>query len=319
MIKIIKIFIPFLLFALISCVNNDELKDPIPPVGYFNYTLLEWSAGLGFIDLINRAPEIPQSIEVISDIPFKETSSRPLKLDIFRKKDHSGFVPTLIFIHGGSWKYGEKEDYLFYLIEFAKKGYVTATLSYRLSSEAKFPAAVEDVTCGVQWIKQNGGDYGIDTNKVVVIGGSAGAHLAMMIGYTNAYETCGSIGKVQGIVNIYGPVDLTTDFALSNSALTEFIGIDYAQNPTLFQDASPLSYISGDDPPTITFHGTIDKIVPISQADTLDQRLKRLGVSHEYHRLKGWPHTMDLAVPVNEYMQFYMAKFFEKVVPFNNE
>ncbi|MBL7014262.1 MAG: alpha/beta hydrolase [Candidatus Marinimicrobia bacterium] len=311
------VIISFIIF--LSCADKESNDAPIPPVGYLNYTLLEWSAGMGLLHLINREPDIPSELEAILDIPFKETPERLLKLDIFRKKDHSGLAPVVIFIHGGSWKYGGKEDYLFYLIEFAKKGYITATLSYRLSQEAFFPSAVEDINCGIRWFKDHGLDYGIDTDKVVLVGGSAGGHLAMMSGYTDQYETCGSIGDIQGIVNIYGPCDLTTDFALSNSALTDFIGHNYDENPNPFKEASPLTHISSDDPPTITFHGTIDKVVPVSQADTLDQRLRRVGVSHEYHRLKGWPHTMDLAVPVNEYMQFYMAKFFEKVVPFNDE
>ncbi len=302
-----------------SCEDVNPVNEPLPPVGYYNYSLIEWSAGLGLLDLINKKPDVPISINLYPDIIYKETPEKQLKLDILKKNGNTELAPVIIFIHGGSWKYGGKEDYLFYLIEFAERGYVTATLSYRLSQEAPFPAAVEDINCGIRWIKDHGLEYGIDTNKAVLVGGSAGGHLAMMAGYTDQYESCGSIGDIQGIVNIYGPCDLTTDFALSNSALTDFIGQNYNENPMPYKDASPLTHISSDDPPTITFHGTIDKVVPVSQADTLDQRLRRVGVSHEYHRLKGWPHTMDLAVPVNVYMQFYMAKFFKKVIPFNNE
>lgn len=315
MIKISKVIFLFSVVALISCENKNQSDGPIPPVGYLNYTLLEWSVGLGLVDMIDREPPIPPSITIDSDIIFKETESRNLTLDILKRKDQSGVAPVLIFIHGGSWKYGGKEDYSFYLHEYAKKGYVTASLSYRLSQEAKFPSAVEDVKCGIRWIQQNGSQFGIDTNNVILIGGSAGAHLAMMAGYTDLYESCGPVAAIKGIVNIYGPVDLTTEFALSNSALTEFIGIDYDENPNPYQDASPINYVSSDDPPTITFHGTIDRVVPIGQADTLDKKLKNMGVYHDYHRIKGWPHTMDLSVTVNNYMQFYMDQFFENIFP----
>ena len=77
-------------------------------------------------------------------------------------------------------------------------------------------------------------------------------------------------------------------------------------------NASPKTYITSDDPPTMTFHGTIDSLVPISQADSLDIWLEKAGVPHEYHRLKGWPHTMDVSRKVNEYCQFYMDRFLEE-------
>lgn len=312
-----KKIILILLFSLILCGDKPQNGELDHPRGYWNNTTLKWSYRLGLIDLVDLELNIPDSIKVFKDILFKETSEKALKLDIYKKNNITNPTPLIVFIHGGSWKYGQKEDYLIYLLEFAKRGYTTASLSYRLSNIAQFPAAVEDINCGVKWLKQNGTDYGIDTSKVVIVGGSAGGHLAMMIGYTDKYQSCGNVGNVQGIVNIYGPCDLTTDFALSKPVLTEFIGQNYDENPTPFEDASPINYISSDNPPTLTFHGTIDQIVPVSQADTLNNKLKEYQVYHEYHRLKGWPHTMDLAVPVNNYMKFYMDKFFKKVIPFN--
>jgi len=80
----------------------------------------------------------------------------------------------------------------------------------------------------------------------------------------------------------------------------------------IYVNASPKTYITSDDPPTMTFHGTIDSLVPISHADSLDVWLEKAGVPHEYHRLKGWPHTMDVSRKVNEYCQFYMDRFLEE-------
>ena len=273
-----------LLILLCSCDNKPKDGEMNPPRGYWNNTVLKWSFGLGLLDLVDLEPSIPDSIIVFKDILFKETPEKELKLDIYKKETTQPSTPLIIFVHGGSWKYGQKEDYLVYLLEFAKQGYITASLSYRLSKVAQFPAAVEDINCGVKWLKNNGMDYGIDTSKIVIVGGSAGAHLAMMVGYTDKYESCGSVDQIKGIVNIYGPCDLTTDFALSNSALTEFIGMNYDENPVPFENASPINYISSDDPPTITFHGTIDDTVPIGQSDLLDKKLKENNFFHEYHR-----------------------------------
>jgi len=315
MLKRIYIFV-FLITSSFSQINH---SDPKPPRGYPNFTFIKWAAQLGWLDFVNLEPEIPDSIRVARDIIYKETKQRELKLDIYKNKSAMELAPVIIFIHGGSWTSGDKKDYLIYCLAYAQKGYATASLSYRFSQEAIFPAAVEDIICGIRWIKEHGREYGIDSSRVALVGGSAGGHLAMLAGYTadepffvsgcddNAVSTA-----VQGIVNIYGPSDLTTDFAVAQGPTPKFMGTTYDVNPDIYKKASPVSYITSDDPPTLTFHGTIDKIVPIGQSDYLDKVLKEKNVPHEYHRLKGWPHTMDASVPVNEYTQLVMDGFFHK-------
>ena len=306
----------FLISIVFTQTYENELK---PPRGYPNYTFLKWSVKLGFLDLVDLEPEIPDSIIIIEDIVYKETVQRSLMLDIYKSKILTESAPVIIFIHGGSWTKGDKEDYLIYCLAFAQKGFVTASLSYRFSQETIFPAAVEDVICAIRWIKANGSEYGIDSSKVALVGGSAGGHLAMMAAYSadELYFSSGcddsdiSTG-VQAIVNLYGPTDLTTDFAIAQEATKYFLGETYDKNPEIFVKASPLTYISPGDPPTLTMHGSIDKVVPIYQGDVLDKILKQNDVTHEYHRLQGWPHTMDATVPVNEYVQNVMTNFFKK-------
>ena len=311
----------FILTALsLSCSTKtaDPNRPLSPPKGYMNETFMKISYGLGMLELIETEPVIPDEIIAIKDIEYKFIDSLSLQLDIYKLKDLGKPAPVLIFIHGGAWRTGKRSDYLPYLIDYAKKGFVTATVSYRLVKQAIFPAAVQDVTCAVKYLKSHAEEYGIDPDKVVLIGGSAGGHLAMMIGYSGAdsmfNEDCqeDTLPRVKAVINLYGPTDLTTPYAISTYQTKDFLGTPYEENPDIYRKASPKTYISPDDPPTLTFHGTIDSLVPVSQSDSLDVWLRKAGVPHEYHRLKGWPHTMDLSTKVNAYCQYYIDEFLEK-------
>ncbi len=318
----IRFLIALLVFSQIilsSCAQEDkhEEKAPKAPRGYRNETMLKVAYALKFIDLIETKPVVPENIKVYKDLIYKQVDSIDLKLDIYRSKKLKKAAPALIFIHGGSWAKGKRSDYLPYLLDYAQKDYVTVTVSYRLSGVAHFPAALEDVKCAVRWIRKNAEEYLIDPDKIAVIGGSAGGHLAMMLGYTNDNEytngcTDSISSKVNAVVNIYGPVDLTTPYARERNEVSYFLNYSYSENPEIYRNASPRKYISHDDPPTLIFHGTIDSLVPVSQADSLHNWLDKAGVPNEYHRLKGWPHAMDISKKVNDYCKYYMDIFFLK-------
>lgn len=314
----------FMLFAVItlltaiflaSCSSNKHPSEA--PRGYPNEILLKAAIGTKLEKIIDTKPEIPTDIEVVSDIEYKKVGDVSLQLDIYRQKDTPKDAPLLLFIHGGSWSKGKRSDYLIYLLHFAKKGYVTATVTYRLVKTARYPAAVQDVKCAIKHLKKNGEKYGYDPKRIALIGGSAGGHLAMMAGFepgpdslTECQDTIS--GEVQAIVNFYGPVDLTTPYARARPEVTNFLNTSHEQQPELFTEASPRKYISGKVPPTLTFHGTIDSLVPVSQADSLDNWMKKAGAVHEYHRLEGWPHAMDLSVKVNTYCRYHIEQFLAK-------
>ncbi|MEN8202429.1 MAG: alpha/beta hydrolase [Bacteroidota bacterium] len=288
------------------------------PRGYRNETFLKAAHALGFLKLVDREPSVPAQVEVWKDRVYKQVDTTSLMLDVYSLKELEKPAPVLIFIHGGTWRSGKRSDYLPYLIDFALKGYVTATVSYSLSGVAKFPSAVEDVKCAIHWIREHAEEFGIDPEKVALIGGSAGGHLAMMAAYSGSGEftrecTPGEhSSQVRAVVNLYGPSDLTTEIAQNHSGVIQFLGKEYREAPGLYTLASPHTHISKDDPPTLIFHGTIDDVVPVSQSDSLQQWLTGAGVPNEYHRLKGWPHTMDLSTKVNAYCQYYMDVFFKR-------
>lgn len=324
--KKLTFYTAFLVLMFVACrpetVNNDRPMSP--PSGYLNETLLKIAYGLGWLDLIDTKPAVPEDIMAIKNIEYKAIDSVSLKLDIYKLKELTHPAPTLIFIHGGAWRTGKRADYLPYLVDYAKKGYVTATVSYRLQKVAKFPAAVQDVNCAVKWLKIHGGSYGMDTARMALIGGSAGGHLALMVGYGGGAELfrqgcqLDSVdSRVKAVIDLYGPADLTTPYARSTYQVKDFLGPAAAFHDNLYAMASPKTYISADDPPTLIFQGTIDSLVPVSQSDSLNVWLESVGVPHEYHRLKGWPHAMDISVKVNAYCQFYIDRFLEKYLKYD--
>jgi acetyl esterase/lipase len=275
------------------------------PRGFRSEGALKAAFVLRLLKLIDTEPVLPENIDEQKDIIYKQVDSTSLQLDIYKLKNLSEAAPVLIFIHGGAWSKGKRSDYLPYLLDYAQKGYVTVTVSYRLSDVAHFPAAMQDVQSAVQWLREHSAAHMINPEKIALIGGSAGGHLAMMVGYADEVAD----NKVQAVVNLYGPTDLTTEYARNRDECLHFLGNSYQKRPDLYRLASPRTHITSDDPPSLIFHGTIDALVPVSQSDSLHLWLDLAGVPNEYHRLKGWPHTMDLSKKVNAYCQFYMDAF----------
>jgi acetyl esterase/lipase len=241
-------------------------------------------------------------------------------LDIYKPKNTGKPVPLLVFIHGGGWRSGQRSDYLVYLIAFAKRGYITATVSYRLLKDGPYPAGVEDISDAVQWFYSNGEKYGYDPDRIALVGGSAGAHLALLAAYgwknRNAIRDSTGLPEsshhIKAIVDIYGPVDLTTEYARNHPLVTSFIARSFEESPELYQEASPDQYLNRNSPPTMILHGTSDELVPVSQSDMLKAKLDSIGVPCVYYRLPLWPHTMDIVKRVNDFSQLKMNEFFEK-------
>lgn len=279
------------------------------PIGYHFEALDYLAIGVGLESLIDRDPEVPATIESFKNIEYKNANGKSLQLDIYKQKELNEKAPLLVFIHGGGWRSGKRQDYLVYLLDYAEKGFVTATVSYRLKKDSVYPAAIEDVLDAVDFLYENEDTYGYDTSRVALVGGSAGAHLAMLAGYgwENPQQH-----KVKAVVDIYGPVDLTTPYGQTQFMVTDFIGHSYSEKPELYWEASPARYLKEDLPPTLILQGTSDNLLPPSQSDTLHVRLNRLGVPNVYHRLPLWPHAMDIAVRPNVYMQQKMDAFFEE-------
>lgn len=319
--RFISITLPAVFIIVIITVATPRIWSALnpekPPVGYHFMAPAYLALWLGLEKLVDTSPTTPQDIKELKNIEYKNINGKSLQLDLYKPVNLKNPAPLLVFIHGGSWKSGKRSDYLVYLIDFAKRGFVTATVSYRLLKDGPYPYCVEDIRDAVAWFFRNSEQYGYDTTRIALIGGSAGAHLASLIGYgwksTNvASDFANEKHKIKALVDIYGPVDLTTEYARNHSLVSDLIGKTYEESPQLYAEASPVSYLDKNDPPTLILHGTSDRLVPISQSDNLKSALDSLGVPCVYYRVPLWPHTMDIVQRVNDFCQLKMMEFFNK-------
>ncbi len=312
----------FPLLVVAADMGENEEAPPVPP-GYASAGEALKAVTAGKVPLISVPKNLPEGVTKELGIEYGKVGDRSLKLDLYHPMKPIQPLPAILFIHGGGWKGGDRSDMAFYCIKYAERGYITATLSYRFSQEAPFPAAVSDAKCAVRFLRANASKYGIVPKQIAVSGNSAGGHLSMMTGYTSDVPELegdggnpGVSSRVQAVIDFYGPVDMTTEFARKQGVLKDFLGgKTWEEAPDLYKKASPITYLTPDDPPTLVIHGTTDDIVPIDQADTLAAKLKTLGIPFMYDRVEGWPHTMDLAEGVNIHCRYYLDKFLAEHLP----
>jgi len=240
-----------------------------------------------------RAPVLPEDTLVLRDVAYVTNGHERQKLDLFIPPGATNPLPLIIWVHGGAWKAGSKEGCP--ALRFVARGYAVASVNYRLSQHAIFPAQIEDCKAAVRWLRSHAKEHGLDPDRFAAWGASAGGHLVALLG------TCGDVqsfdvgenlkesSRVQAVVDFFGPVDFTqmSKFPASNAPFDHdaadspeslLIGGAVQQNQELAAKASPLSYISKDDPPFLIMHGNKDNLVPYQQSETLRDALQKAGV-----------------------------------------
>jgi acetyl esterase/lipase len=243
---------------------------------------------------------LPDDVEMKRDVVYGKGGGRDLKLDLFLPKAAKGPRPAVVYIHGGGWSGGSRIAFRRQAAYLAsRRGYVGACIEYRLSGEAQFPAAIEDAKCGVRWLRANAKTYGVDPDRIAAAGGSAGGHLAAMLGVTNRED--GPEGKgghgefssrVAAVVDFNGVSDLE---ALGRNggpggAIARFLGASYAEMPELYRKSSPITYVDRESPPFLFLHGTGDTTVPIEQSRAMLKKLHAAGVKAELYEAPGAGH-----------------------------
>lgn len=247
--------------------------------------------------------------DVEENITYGKADDTELKLDLARP-DGDGPFPAIVFIHGGGWAGGNRQIYRGQIQEAAKRGYVAATITYRLmkfdndkkettTATPIFPAQIHDAKAAIRWLRANASKYQVDPNRIGVTGASAGGHLSLLVGLTDPSAklegdsgTPDQSSRVQAVVNVFGPTEMTSCHKKSSVAwiFRLFLGGTPEETPDAHKAASPLTYVSKDDPPVLTLHGDLDELVPIEQATMLDEKMKAVGASHTLVILKGQGH-----------------------------
>src|SRR5206468_7267400 len=219
-----------------------------------------------FIRIARR--ELPASVRALKDISYVRYGDRSLQLDLYLPARPEGRLPAIVFVHGGGWRTGVRENFTPMAIYMAEHGYAAATISYRLSTEAQYPAAVQDAKAAVRWLRANAGRYGIDPQRIAIGGASAGGQIASLAGVSEGVarfepeagavaDADGVSDAVQAIVNIDGLSDFTAeaarkyedDPAKNPSAAGAWFGGRYSEKTALWREASPLFYVNAHTPP----------------------------------------------------------------------
>ena len=262
---------------------------------------------------VDLRPFVPDSVRADLDVVFQKGDNYELKLNLFTPKNSAKALPLVVMIHGGCWIDGGHADYSYYGVKLARLGYAAATIDYRLADQAPYPAAVDDSRNAIQWLKDHAKTYSIDPNRIALLGGSAGGHLVELIGYAANTPTKqhpnGPGPNVKAIIAFYGWSDLT-DPAVRDPYWNEaFLGKKYSDAPDLYKEASPITHVSKQSPPTILLQGTIDAIVPMSQSVKLAKKLEANNVPYIYVPFEGQFHAFDFFQDTTERSLYFIEQF----------
>lgn len=259
--------------------------------------------------------QVPDSVIEQKNLPYVRYGKRELQLDLYAPREllegsSDTSAPGVILVHGGGWRSGYRENLTPLAIALADAGYVTATISYRLAPEARYPAAVHDVKAAIRWLRANAGAYRVDPAKIAVGGTSAGGQIASLVGVTNGVArfdpqvTSSKISSnVQLILNIDGLSDFTSPEARKHeddprknpSSAGSWFGGRYAEKTELWHDASPIYYVSEDTPPILFLNSARERFHV--GRDEMIEKLQQHNIPYRVETLPNTPHTFWLFDP----------------------
>ncbi len=241
--------------------------------------------------------EYPDGFTAQIDVLYTQVDGWDGRMDLYLPPKSKGPSPVVINIHGGGWNKGVKESQTGYST-FFKNGFAVANIEYRLTGQATAPAAIEDTRCALIYLIKNAKELNIDVNKIVIMGGSAGGHLALMGGLLAndpRFDTnCPGVDnvKVAAIIDKYGITDVW-DWGygpvIRSKSAKNWLG-KYATDEKFAKSVSPINYVAKDSPPVFIVHGDADPTVPYQQSVDLHKKLEKAGVQTEFITVKGGLH-----------------------------
>lgn len=245
--------------------------------------------------------KLPEGVTVERNITYATVDDVELKLDLYLPKSPEQERPVLVWIHGGGWRGGNRADCP--LVWLTGEGYAVASISYRFTDVAIYPAQIHDCKGAIRWLRANAEKHKLDVSRIGVAGASAGGHLAALLGTTGGvFELEGSVGgntshssRVQAVLDVFGPSDLIA-FAETKprkdvlGLLELLVGGPISEKADLAKLASPVHHLTADDAPLLILHGDKDSIVPLSQSEILDKAYKEKGLTSTLVVIRGAEH-----------------------------
>ena len=306
--NVLRFTMALMVSALVGCQSITQFDHPTntyTPETTYQKLIGEYP----FIDIASRV--VPESVQEIKNITYVRYGKRALQLDLYLPKPVSAQQkPGIVFVHGGGWRAGFRTNFTPMAIAMAECGYVAATISYRLSPEAQYPAAIHDVKAAIRWLRKNAEKYGVNPDQIAVSGGSAGGQIASLTGMTNGLEkfdpqaTKSSVSSaVQAIVNIDGLSDFTSEAARFHeddprknpSAAGAWFGGRYAEKTALWHEASPTFYVNKNTPP-ILFLVSAQERFSVGHREMIE-KMKPLGIAYQVAQIPDSPHSFWLFDP----------------------
>ncbi len=251
-------------------------------------------------------PKAPDNVDAHFDVEYAKPNDKPPLLDLFVPKDAKGKLPLVVAIHGGGWIGGDKRYTP--LVPLTTKGYVVASINYRFSNEAIYPAQSHDCKAAIRWLRANAAEYHIDPDHVGVWGDSAGGHLVALLGTTNGNKKLeGEEGNskmssgVQAVCDFYGPTDMLSINSQAGpddqihadapeSLVSKLLGGPAPDHKENANAASPVTFVTKEAAPFLIMHGDKDPVVPLAQSEELRDALQKAGVEVELYVVKGSGH-----------------------------
>ena len=242
-------------------------------------------------------------VDVHRDLAYVERGHERQMLDLYLPP-HAGLLPLIVWIHGGAFRMGSKEGHV--PLHYLHKGYAIASINYRLSQHALFPAQIEDCKAAVRWLRAHAATYGLDPAYFAAWGESAGGHLAAMLGTADdersfdVGEHLDQSSRVQAVVDCFGPTDFAQMDAqrlpdgqihdASDSPESQLVGGPVQERPAEVARANPVTYVSADAPPFLVVHGDRDPLVPYGQSELLVKALETASVPVTFYTVRGGGH-----------------------------